>query len=72
MSNGASVGIIIGGFANGYLSQKFGYRKVVLAGLFFLNWFIFVLFFATSAEVLLVGQILCGLTWGIFATSAPA
>lgn len=29
-----------------------------------MNLFIFVLFFAHSGPVLLVGQILCGLTWG--------
>lgn len=37
-----------------------------------MNWFIFILFFAPSTQILLVGQIFCGLTWGVFATSAPA
>lgn len=37
-----------------------------------MNWFIFILFFAPSAPVLLVGQILCGFTWGVFATTGPA
>ncbi|EIT74098.1 putative transporter [Aspergillus oryzae 3.042] len=72
LSNGANVGIVIGGFMNGYLSTRFGYKRVLLAALFFMNWFIFILFFAPSAPVLLVGQILCGLTWGVFATSSPA
>ncbi|PIG90018.1 MFS sugar transporter [Aspergillus arachidicola] len=72
LSNGANVGIVIGGFMNGYLSTRFGYKRVLLVALFFMNWFIFILFFAPSAPVLLVGQILCGLTWGIFATSSPA
>lgn len=57
------------GFLNGYLSAKFGYKKVILGSLFFMNWFIFLPFFARSPEVLLVGQILCGLTWGVFATT---
>lgn len=60
LSNGANVGVVLGGFANGYLSQKFGYKKVILGALFFMNWFVFIPFFAPSAEVLLVGQILCG------------
>lgn len=33
--------------------------------------FIFVTFFATSVEILLAGQVLCGLPWGIFATMGP-
>ena len=59
-ANAANVGVVLGGFANGYLSQKFGYKKVVLGALFSMNWFIFIPFFAPSAPVLLVGQILCG------------
>ena len=43
-----------------------------MGSLFFMNWFIFILFFAPSAPVLLVGQILCGFTWGVFATTGPA
>ena len=64
--------LILEGFLNGYLSARFGYKKVILGALFFMNWFIFFPFFARSAEVLLVGQILCGLTWGVFATTGPA
>lgn len=66
------MGIVIGGFLNGFLSTKYGYKKVLLGSLFFMNWFIFILFFAPSAPVLLVGQILCGFTWGVFATTGPA
>ncbi|KAF2161413.1 hypothetical protein M409DRAFT_69770 [Zasmidium cellare ATCC 36951] len=72
LSNGANVGIVIGGFLNGFLSPKFGYKRVVLGSLFVMNWLIFIPFFASSAQVLLVGQILCGLTWGVFATTGPA
>lgn len=68
LSNGANCGIIIGGFLNGWLSQRFGYKRVCLGALFFMNWFIFILFFAHSAQVLLVGQILCGL---MYVTSLP-
>lgn len=34
--------------------------------------FIFVSFFAVRVEMLLVGQMLCGLTWGVYATTGPA
>jgi SP family general alpha glucoside:H+ symporter-like MFS transporter len=40
--------------------------------LLFLTAFIFIVFFANSTAVLLVGQILCGLSWGVFATVGPA
>lgn len=72
LSNGANAGVVIGGFLNGFLSAKYGYKKVVLGALFFMNWFVFIPFFTSSPQVLLVGQILCGLTWGVFATTGPA
>ncbi|KAE8396733.1 general substrate transporter [Aspergillus alliaceus] len=72
LSNGGNVGIIISGFLNGYLSTRFEYKRVLLGVLFCMNWFIFILFFALSAPMLLVGQIVCGLTWRIFATTSPA
>ncbi|KAK5129742.1 hypothetical protein LTR08_002918 [Meristemomyces frigidus] len=72
LANGANCGIIIGGFLNGYASQRYGYRPVCLAALFVMNWLIFIPFFAQSAKVLITGQILCGLMWGVFATSGPA
>lgn len=61
-----------GALANGYLTNLFGHRKVTLGALFMLSAFIFITFFAPSQEVLLVGQLLCGLPWGVFATTAPA
>jgi SP family general alpha glucoside:H+ symporter-like MFS transporter len=44
----------------------------MLVSLFFMNAFIFITFFAKNIETLLVGQIFCGLTWGVFATTGPA
>ncbi|KAH6855850.1 general substrate transporter [Chaetomium sp. MPI-CAGE-AT-0009] len=72
LSNAVSVGTIIGAFANGYFTHKFGYRKVLLASLGLLTGFIFVPFFAPNLLVLLVGEFLCGIPWGVFATMAPA
>lgn len=72
LSNAVSVGTIIGAFANGYFTHKFGYRKVLLASLVSICAFIFISFFAPNLPVLLVGQFLCGIPWGVFATMAPA
>ncbi|KAL2127902.1 hypothetical protein VTI74DRAFT_10001 [Chaetomium olivicolor] len=72
LSNAVSVGTIIGAFANGYFTHKFGYRKVLLASLGLITAFIFIPFFAPNLPVLLVGEFLCGIPWGVFATMAPA
>jgi SP family general alpha glucoside:H+ symporter-like MFS transporter len=44
----------------------------MVVALFFLTAFIFITVFANSAAVLLVGQVFCGFTWGVFATIGPA
>ncbi|KAL5341056.1 sugar transporter [Aspergillus crustosus] len=72
LSNAVSVGTIIGAFANGYFVHRFGYRRVLLASLVAICAFIFISFFSPSLPVLLVGQFLCGIPWGVFATMAPA
>ena len=71
-SNASNVGIVPGIFLNGWLAAKYGYRKVIIVALFFLNAFIFITFFAPNKPVLVVGQILCGFSWGVFATIGPA
>ncbi|KAB5545899.1 general substrate transporter [Coniochaeta sp. 2T2.1] len=72
LSNAISVGAIIGAFCNGYFTHKFGYRSVLLASLVAICAFIFLTFFAPNLPVLLVGEFLCGIPWGVFATMAPA
>ncbi|KAF7555156.1 hypothetical protein G7Z17_g2383 [Cylindrodendrum hubeiense] len=72
LSNAVSVGTIIGAFANGYFTHKFGYRKVLLASLAAICGCIFISFFSPNLPVLLVGEFLCGIPWGVFATMAPA
>ena len=64
--------MVIGGFINGWASARWGYRRVVQVALGLLTGFIFVSFFAQRVEMLLVGQMLCGLTWGVYATTGPA
>lgn len=60
LTNASSCGTVIGIAINGWSAAKFGYRKVMIVSLFFMNAFIFITFFAPSVQVLLVGQILCG------------
>ncbi|UKZ72402.1 hypothetical protein TrVFT333_000031 [Trichoderma virens FT-333] len=72
LSNAVSIGTIVGAFANGYFTHKFGYRKVLLASLLLVVGFVFIPFFAPNLGVLLVGELLCGIPWGVFATMAPA
>ncbi|KAF6791729.1 MFS sugar transporter [Colletotrichum sojae] len=68
----ATTGAIFGGLLNGFFASKYGYRWVMIVAMGFLNCFIFVVFFAHSSAMLLVGQILCGFSWGVFATLSPA
>jgi SP family general alpha glucoside:H+ symporter-like MFS transporter len=72
LNNAVSVGTIVGAFANGWLSHRSGYRPVLLLSLVAICAFIFISFFAPNLPVLLVGQFLCGVPWGVFATMAPA
>lgn len=72
LSNGANVGEIIGLMFTGYLAERFGYRKTICGALICVTCFIFITFFAPNIEVLLVGEILCGLPWGVFQTITTA
>jgi SP family general alpha glucoside:H+ symporter-like MFS transporter len=69
---GSAVGSIFGLIANGYLCDWFGYKKVMVFALTLMTSFIFVPFFAPNIAVLEVGQILCGIPWGIFQTLGEA
>jgi SP family general alpha glucoside:H+ symporter-like MFS transporter len=72
LSNASGVGAFFGALLNGVLVDRFGQKPVVLSSLFTLNAFLFIVFFAPNTQTLLVGEILCGFPWGVFATTAPA
>lgn len=72
LNNAVSIGTIFGAFANGYFSHKFGYRKVLLVSLLLIVGFVFITFFAPNLGVLLVGELLCGIPWGVFAAMVRA
>lgn len=67
LGNGASAGSVIGLVINGYVTEKFGHRKVIMVALVVMTAFVFVPFFAPNIVILEVGQVLCGIPWGIFA-----
>ncbi|KAJ9660521.1 hypothetical protein H2198_002457 [Neophaeococcomyces mojaviensis] len=70
LNNGSVAGSVIGLLANGWLTERFGYRKTLIGALLSLAAFIFLTFFAFNIETLLAGQILCGLPWGVCSTLA--
>ncbi|KAK0100515.1 hypothetical protein ONS96_007789 [Cadophora gregata f. sp. sojae] len=72
LGNASGIGAFFGALLNGYLVSKFGVKRVIVGALIFLSATLFIVFFAPNIEVLLVGQLICGLPWGVFATIAPA
>lgn len=63
---------IIGCLVSGLIVARWGSRKAVLFALTWLVGGVFIVFFAPSLKVLVVGELACGLAWGILATTAPA
>ncbi|KAK9427369.1 general substrate transporter [Lipomyces doorenjongii] len=72
LGNASGVGAFFGVLANGCLVSWFGKKRVLLGALILLSCFIFMTFFAPNIVVLCVGEVLCGIPWGIFASTAPA
>lgn len=68
LSNGATVGEIIGLFINGFVSERFGYRYTVMTCLVLIIGFTAIFFTAKSVVDLQIAEILCGIPWGVFQT----
>ena len=68
----SSVGNVFGVYFNGWLTERFGHKPILLGGLFSLTGIIFIQFFAQNVQTLFAGQILCGIPWGMFSTMAPS
>lgn len=66
LSNGAGVGEILGLFINGIVSERYGYRKTMVVSLVAVTGFIFIPFFAKNLVDLQIGEVLCGIPWGVF------
>lgn len=68
IQNGAQAGSIIGLCINGYISERWGYKKTMYVTLMSSVLFNFLHFFAQNVNMILAGSILLGLPWGIFQT----
>ncbi|KAF1961259.1 maltose permease MAL61 [Byssothecium circinans] len=68
LSNGVTVGEIIGLMINGWVSERYGYRYTVMACLMLIIAFTAIFFTAQTVVHLLVAEILCGVPWGVFQT----
>lgn len=68
LQNGAIVGEISGLFVSGIIYERYGYRTTMGGALVLICCCIFALFFAQNLKTLLIGEILCGLCWGVFQT----
>ncbi|KIW15794.1 hypothetical protein PV08_05844 [Exophiala spinifera] len=68
LSNGSIIGQLAGLLVAGYLCERFGFRRSMLAGLTLITGLIFISFFAKSLVMLLIGQILFGVPLGFFQT----
>ncbi|KAI0134804.1 sugar transporter [Daldinia grandis] len=72
LSNGARAGEILGLIFAGWVSDRYGYKITTIGFLILMIMFIFVLFFAPNVQVLVIGEVLCGIPWGAFQSVAPA
>ncbi|KAF5388947.1 hypothetical protein D9757_005152 [Collybiopsis confluens] len=72
LSNGSSAGGIIGLLFNGWAADRFGPKIVMMVSIVALTGFIFIPVFANSLTTLVIGEVLCGIPWGVFQTLTTA
>lgn len=72
LQNASAAGSILGLALNGWMSDRFGYKRTMLFALAFMTGAIFVPFFSPNVAILTVGQFCCGIPWGMFQTLAIA
>ncbi|KAF2003442.1 MFS alpha-glucoside transporter-like protein [Amniculicola lignicola CBS 123094] len=68
LANGAYVGEILGLMINGYIADRYGFKKTMVGALAAVTCFIFIVFFTQSIQQLLIGLIFMGIPWGVFQT----
>lgn len=61
-------GQIIGLYLNGWVSDAIGYKRSMVVSQILMISLIFIVFFAKNIQMILAGQILMGLPWGVFQT----
>lgn len=67
-----SVGSVTGLIVAGFMVDRIGYRYTTFFGLTLLTGFIFITFFAQNVVMLFIGNMLCGVPWGMFQSVASA
>ncbi|GAA6059559.1 hypothetical protein JCM10212_000615 [Sporobolomyces blumeae] len=72
ISNAVQVGQILGLMVNGWACDRYGFKKTIGFSLVLICCFIFITFFAHNLPMLLAGELLCGLPWGVFQTLTTA
>ncbi|KAH7374725.1 alpha-glucosides permease MPH2/3 [Plectosphaerella cucumerina] len=72
VSGANQAGSVVGLLLNGWLQSRYGSRKVYMGAMVLMAGTIFILFFATSIEMLVIGNVFCGIPWGIFQTLSTA
>ncbi|KAF6832328.1 MFS maltose [Colletotrichum musicola] len=72
LSNGARAGEVFGLILAGWTADRYGYRITTIGFLIMMIAFIFVLFFAPNIQILVLGEVLCGIPWGAFQSVTPA
>jgi MFS family permease len=72
LSNGSSAGGIIGLLVNGWAADRFGPKIVMMISIVALTGFIFIMVFAKSLTMLVIGEVFCGIPWGVFQTLTTA
>ncbi|KAH3664444.1 hypothetical protein WICMUC_005829 [Wickerhamomyces mucosus] len=68
LSMAVYIGEIIGLFVSGIIADRIGYRKTLMGALVATTGFIFIVFFSVNIQMLLAGEILLGIPWGMFQT----
>lgn len=71
LSLGSPAGQVIGALTAGYPMDRFGRKKTFGFVVVMTSCFIFIQFFSTTLQVLLVGELLAGLTLGYYIVIAP-
>ncbi|KAA8641955.1 hypothetical protein EYZ11_010223 [Aspergillus tanneri] len=68
LTNAMSCGQIVGLFLNGIVSERFGYRRTLMACLASTVGIVFILFFAPNVQTLVAGELLMGIPLGVYQT----
>ncbi|KAG9249480.1 sugar porter family MFS transporter [Emericellopsis atlantica] len=70
LSNGARAGEVIGLLIAGWITDRYGAKWTTIGFLYMMIGTIFALFFAPNVQILVLGEVLCGIPWGAFQSVA--